>query len=102
MADMIQFYRGKEAKLPVLRPGQPGYCTDTKRLYIGSAAGNVLLADNGCLGRVDALEETMPQKLTASAVAAQDALTAGAELDAVTAKVNALIAAMKASGVMSR
>lgn len=108
MADNIQFYRGLEAKLPTLRPGQPGYCKDTKRLYIGSDNDNVLVADNVRLVKVDTLETDVTQleqdmltKLTASAVAAQDALAGGATLEDVTAKVNALIAAMKASGVMS-
>ena len=136
MADNIQFYRGLEAKLPTLRPGQPGYCKDTKRLYIGSDNDNVLVADNVRIVKVDTLEleidnvetrvdsleaaqqqlktaqqqlqsavqqlqNSMNGKLTASAVTAQDALTDGATLEDVTAKVNALIAAMKASGVMS-
>ena len=109
MADSLQFYRGKEDALPALKPGEPGYCTDTKRLYIGTAAGNVLLADNVRLIQVDdiqqdvtALEEDMLKKLTATPVAAQAAVAAEAELADVITALNALITAMKASGVMNQ
>lgn len=41
MANKIQFKRGLKANLPTLTEGEPGFCTDTKEVYIGSSAGNV-------------------------------------------------------------
>jgi len=109
MADSLRFYRGKEAALPALKPGEPGYCTDTKRLYIGTAmGGNVLLADNVRLIQVDdiqqdvtALEEEMLTKLTAEPVAVQATVAESATLADVITALNALMTAMKASGVMT-
>lgn len=40
---MIQIRRGMESVLGTLAVGELGYCTDTTKLYIGTAAGNVLL-----------------------------------------------------------
>lgn len=41
---IFKFYRGLKASLPTLSEGQPGYVTDERRLYIGSADGeNVAL-----------------------------------------------------------
>lgn len=108
MNDDIQFARGKEEKLPTLAPGEPGYCTDTHRLYIGTPDGNLLIADNVRLLKVDdlvldvmQLEEDMLTKLTASPVALQAAVASGAQLADVITALNALVTAMKASGVMS-
>jgi hypothetical protein len=40
----LKFYRGKKANLPVLGEGEPGYCTDEKELYVGSASdGNIFV-----------------------------------------------------------
>ena len=48
MANKIQFKRGLKAALPSLSPGEPGYCTDTKELYIGNASGgNIKLVKAG-------------------------------------------------------
>jgi len=45
---LIKFFRGAEASLPSLNEGEPGFCTDTGKLYIGSANGNVEIgADDG-------------------------------------------------------
>ena len=41
---LIQVYRGTEANIGTLNPGELGFCTDSSRLYIGTASGNVLLA----------------------------------------------------------
>jgi hypothetical protein len=42
----LQFYRGKKANLPALADGEPGFCTDTKELYIGTpAGGNVRIGE---------------------------------------------------------
>lgn len=40
---LIQIRRGLESSIGALAIGELGYCTDSGKLYIGSAAGNVLL-----------------------------------------------------------
>ncbi|QNK57541.1 tail fiber protein [Paenibacillus sp. PAMC21692] len=40
---LMQVRRGLEADIGTLETGELGFCTDTKKLYIGSAGGNVLL-----------------------------------------------------------
>lgn len=39
----IQLRRGVVASLPALAAGEPGFCTDTFELYVGSASGNKLI-----------------------------------------------------------
>ena len=45
MANKIQFKRGTKANLPALSVGEPGFCTDTKELFIGASDGNVQIVD---------------------------------------------------------
>ena len=45
MANKIQVRRGLRAHLPILSVGELGFCTDTKELFIGSASGNVAIAN---------------------------------------------------------
>lgn len=40
---LIKVLRGPEVQLPTLNEGELGFCTDTKKLYIGTSAGNQLL-----------------------------------------------------------
>ncbi|WP_438435393.1 hypothetical protein [Gorillibacterium sp. sgz500922] len=40
---LIQIRRGLETAIGTLAVGELGYCTDTSKLYIGTASGNVLL-----------------------------------------------------------
>ena len=40
---LIQIRRGLEKDIGLLAVGELGYCEDTKKLYIGTATGNVLL-----------------------------------------------------------
>lgn len=40
MSIKLQLRRGLEVNLPSLAEGEPGFCTDTYKLFIGSAAGN--------------------------------------------------------------
>ena len=40
---LIQIRRGLEKDIGTLEVGELGYCTDTKKLYIGTETGNVLL-----------------------------------------------------------
>jgi hypothetical protein len=39
----IRIRRGIETELPVLEDGEPGFCEDTLRLYIGTPSGNQLV-----------------------------------------------------------
>ena len=40
MVQKIQFKRGLSAQIPTLDIAEPGFCTDTQELYIGSSTGN--------------------------------------------------------------
>lgn len=66
---LIQIRRGLESEIGTLAVGELGYCTDTSKLYIGTASGNVLLVaaqstgdmlksiyDTNNNGKVDAAE----------------------------------------------
>ncbi len=48
--DSIQLYHGARSGLPALLENEPGYATDTRELFIGSGAGNVLLASGDAAG----------------------------------------------------
>lgn len=52
MADSIQFRRGAKERLPTLADGEPGWCKDTKELYIGG----VKVADTAVFGQITALQ----------------------------------------------
>jgi hypothetical protein len=43
MSKTIQIKRGLKAGLPTLAPGELGYTTNTKELYIGTDSGNELV-----------------------------------------------------------
>ena len=45
MANLIQLKRGVQASLPTLNDGEPGWCTDTFRLYIGQGSANKLIGE---------------------------------------------------------
>lgn len=115
MADTIQIRAGNKANMPKLADRELGYVRDEKALYIGTAGGNVKLCDADLEGTVSALGSTVTEhgtrlyaqqqalegKLTADKVAAQADMAATADLTAVIAGFNNLIAAMKSSGVMN-
>lgn len=121
MADTIQLRGGTKEGMPTLADREPGYCRDEEALYVGTPEGNVKLGgkteeamkalDLVCQGFKEDLQqlqdtvqsqgEDIGKKLTAGPVAAQAVLTADADLAAVIAAVNALVDAMKQSGVMS-
>lgn len=44
MANPLRFKRGTKAGLPTLASGEPGWCTDTKELFVGDGAANNPLA----------------------------------------------------------
>lgn len=47
---LIQIRRGLEKDIGTLAVGELGYCTDTKKLYIGTETGNVLLVAAQTIG----------------------------------------------------
>lgn len=58
MANKIQIRRGTKAQLTTLGPlavGEPGLCTDTKEVFVGSDTGNIGLADWIALENTEAL-----------------------------------------------
>ena len=129
LADTIQIRAGAKANMPVLALRELAYVTDEKALYIGTAAGNQKLCDadlestvtaqgNAISGvqttlsglqatvqsqgtAIGSLNSEMGNKLTATKTAAQGSLSAEADLAAVIAAYNNLIAALKSSGVMT-
>lgn len=104
MADTIQFKRGAAANIPKLADGEPGWCRDTKELFIGTPTGNEKIADASLIATVEqhgqAIAELNEDKLSASAAPAQEELEAEAELTAVVESFNALLSALKLSGIM--
>ncbi len=42
MSNPIQFKRGNESGIPALNPGEPGFTTDTEKLYVGNSGNKVL------------------------------------------------------------
>ena len=102
MNDSLQFPRGNKETMPTLPPGAPGWCMDEKAFYIGHPEGNQKVGSAAIFQQVAALETAMAGKLTAGAVEAQAALEDTADLAAVIGAINALVAAMQASGVMAQ
>lgn len=111
MADSLQIRRGNQASKPTLAEGEPGYCKDTKELYIGPdkvAAANTFTRLDTLETRASNLEAkdtelsaAISGKLTASPAASVAALATDADLAAVIAAHNALLSALKAAGIMS-
>lgn len=133
LADTIQIRAGAKANMPVLALRELAYVTDEQALYIGTAAGNIMLcslsqyqglsntvtAQGNTIGSlqntlsglqatvqsqgtaIGSLNTEMGNKLTATKTAAQGSLSAEADLAAVIAAYNNLIAALKSSGVMT-
>lgn len=42
---IIKIKRGLKADIPTLQVGEPGFCTDTKELFVGSSDGNKLVGE---------------------------------------------------------
>ena len=68
--------------MPTLQDGEPGWCRDEKALYVGDGNENHRISGDD------------------RQIAAQAALATDANLAAVVTAFNALLAAMKASGIM--
>ena len=104
MADKMFFRAGNKANMPTLADREPAFVRDEKALYIGTENGNLRLVRAGLEDDVASLERAVQNladvKLSADAAAAQLPLAADAELAAVISAFNALVAAMKASGIM--
>lgn len=121
MADKIQIRAGNKSGMPTLTDREPAYVRDEKALYVGTPEGNVkvcsaeteqTVVEHGITisahestiqyhgTAISAQQTILNGKLTASAVNAQAELAADADLATAVAAFNALIAAMKSSGVM--
>ena len=110
MDDSVQILGGNKSAMPTLPVRALGWCKDTGELYIGTAGGNKKIADTAIFGKVTslealpakvtALETAMPGKLTASKAAAQTDISSTADLAAVIAAYNGLLAALRAAGIM--
>lgn len=90
MADAIRIRSGNKDGMPHLADREPAYVRDENAFYIGTPAGNKKVG-----------AEELEKKLTARPAASQAALAAEATLAQVIEAHNALIAALKASGIMS-
>lgn len=107
MADKIQIRAGNKAGMPTLTDRELAYVRDENALYIGTPDGNKNLSGETKQAIVElqasvaAQQEALNGKLTATPVAAQAELAADADLAAAVSAINALIAAMKSSGVMN-
>lgn len=67
MPNVVKFKRGLKAGLPTLPAGEPGYCTDSRDMYVGAGARNVLIGPVNNAGLLENLE--------LSATVASNALT---------------------------
>lgn len=121
MADKIQLRAGNKANMPNLTDRELAYVRDEKALYIGTPDGNVKIggeleqtaatmgttisahdsAINYHGAAISAQQTILNGKLTASAVPAQNGVASDADAATIAAALNALIAAMKSSGVMN-
>lgn len=125
MADNIYLPAGKKAGMPNLSDREPAFVRDEKALYIGTPDGNLKLCEAGTIDKVAELEEDLAVleetvetlqgntdslealqtkvdgKLSATPAAVLPELTGEEDLAAVISAYNSLIAALKASGIMS-
>ena len=92
MADTIQVRAGNKANMPTLADRELAYVRDEEALYVGTPDGNV---------KIGAALEASVKALEGRKAAAVADVASNAELAAVIGKVNELIAALKASGIMS-
>ena len=124
MSGSIRLYGGSRASMPRLAERAPGWCVDTQELFIGTGAGNLLLASGrGAQGQFDRLTLTPGAALEDGqmGVSAQGApvfmengrarrlafrapsvpaLAASADLAALIGAYNVLLEALKTGNVM--
>ena len=98
MADLIQVKRGDTTGVSFLADGELAYSREEKALYIGDGGRrNQKLCSAETAAKIEALES---EKLTATAAEAQTSLEDTTELAGVITAFNALLEALKASGLM--
>jgi hypothetical protein len=98
----IKLRRGLESQLPVLDIGEPGFTTDTKRFFIGSATGNIeypsltavqALIDNLDLSEIDlegyATEDYVDQAISGIEIPSIEGLATTEYVDQAIAGVEA-------------
>lgn len=126
MGGSIKLYGGTKAHMPKLPVRSPGYCTDSRELYIGGEEDNILLASaQSAAGKFERLTlvpsdaerelsqlwETMAGDLVYKNAAGAIGKIAGkaisvspvsssASMDELIAAFNGLIAALKQGGTM--
>lgn len=95
MADTIHIKRGAAASnMPYLLDGEMAYVREEQAIYIGDEGTNRKIAS-----ALDA--DILRGKLTAVPAAAQADLAADADMAAIIASYNALLAALRAAGIMT-
>lgn len=77
---LIQIRRGLEANIGTLEAGELGFCTDTEKLYIGTASGNALLVAAQTVG--DMLKSIYDTNNDGVVDAAEDSAKLGGQLPA--------------------
>lgn len=98
--DLIQIKRGDATGVSFLSDGELGYSREEKALYIGDGGRrNQKLCSAETAAKVEALEN---DKLTATAAASVNTLPANSDINAVISAYNALVSALKASGIMEQ
>ena len=60
MSGPIYFRRGLQAGLPVLDNGEPAWCTNTKKLYVGQDGTNTLINPDAGTGTVTSVGLSLP------------------------------------------
>lgn len=118
MAGSIRLYGGVKGSMPALSERMPGFCTDTKELYIGTEGGNALIASTrAARGDFDAVtiqgyqlgvtgdrlvlcEESGRQRQLAFAAESVPPLDDAATAEELIAAYNVLIDRLKACGAM--
>lgn len=118
MAGSIRLYGGGKSAMPLLSERMPGFCTDTKELYIGTEGGNTLLASaKAARGEFDAVtikgyqlgmtgdrlqlkDGSGATRQLAFAAESAPALSEAATTEELIAAYNGLIDRLKACGAM--
>ena len=81
----IKLKRGLEATIPTLQEGEPGFTTDSKKLFVGSDAGNIEIGTQQAIDEVAIELAGKVDKVTGKGLSAND------YTDNDKAKVDALI-----------
>lgn len=98
MADTIQIKRGNTTGTTYLADGELGYSKEEKALYIGDGGRRNQKICSAV--EMAQLLEQMPNKLTGAQLNAISPLAETSDITDVVTAFNALIAELKASGIM--